>query len=747
MKSVVVSMVSTFLLICGGGETASAVSVADVNQRLSAGQPTRIVCFGDSITGVYYHTGGLRAWCDMLGFALQKTHPHANLQMLNAGISGHTTVNALARIEKDVIAAAPHLVVVMFGMNDVTRVPPEEFRANMRTISQKCLDAGSAVVLCTPNSVYDNPARPEQKLALYAQIVREVASDMNLPLVDCFQDWQTMRQADPAAWALLMSDEIHPNMSGHIRFAELMATVISGQPVSLKNTAAPFDGLHHTFGRLSRSETVRVVAMPPWDRALPELLKQHFPDATFEVTTWPVSDQSVAELAKWGQRIRGLQPDLVVPAIPLMAPAETDERFVRDFEWVLNWSFQFGGRPWDVVPVAPAAKADAPDAQQARAKLARDVIAGKDVRFVESSSEAEATPEQTMSVWISEQKRAWQGTMNRLPPQNDSALLPAQAWPQRPGPRRVRTSIYYPGGRLENVNAQTGVMLTLHNWGGEDCVGTASPTVLADQLNVIAICVNYLQSGRHDSIDAPEPYDFGYLQALDALRSLGFVRNGLKESGIAFDDGRLFCTGGSGGGNVTLMSNKLAPRTFACVIDLCGMKKLSDDIAFGLPGGSGLNARWSRDPTSSSYLTADEQWLRFVGAPDHLQVMKSINAAAKIIVVHGVDDATCPFPDAEELAANLQSAELDVEPHFISTTDLDGRVFTSSGHALGNRTEIVLQLAGQYLRADSPEAVRRSGPCDFEIREDIVYPTPNGRFVISWANGLPEGKFVPAGSP
>ncbi len=57
-------------------------------------------------------------------------------------------------------------------------------------------------------------------------------------------------------------------------------------------------------------------------------------------------------------------------------------------------------------------------------------------------------------------------------------------------------------------------MLTLHNWGGTDCVGTASPVVLARKLNVVAICVNYLQSGQVDSIQGPEPYDFGYLQDL-----------------------------------------------------------------------------------------------------------------------------------------------------------------------------------------------------------------------------------------
>jgi cephalosporin-C deacetylase-like acetyl esterase len=260
-------------------------------------------------------------------------------------------------------------------------------------------------------------------------------------------------------------------------------------------------------------------------------------------------------------------------------------------------------------------------------------------------------------------------------------------------------------------------------------------------LNVVAICVNYLQSGRKASIEDPQPYDCGYLQSLDALRALWFVRDGLKKHGRPFDAGRVYCTGGSGGGNVTLMAAKLAPRTFACIIDMCGMKKLSHDIAFNLPGGTGLNARWSRDPKSTNYLSVDEQEIRFVGHPDHLREHKRLGSPTKIIVVHGVDDGSCLFADAEELVRNLQFAGLDVDHHFITKDDLDGKVFTSSGHALGNRTEIVFRVAGDYLSPTSDKAIRHNGVTDFDRREDIRFRTTNGQFFISYEHGYPVGRF------
>ncbi len=334
-----------------------------------------------------------------------------------------------------------------------------------------------------------------------------------------------------------------------------------------------------------------------------------------------------------------------------------------------------------------------------------------------------------------------------LPPTDMSVEIPAQEWSQRPGSRNVRILIHYPQGTLDSVNAGTGIMLTLHNWGGTDCVGTADPRELAKQLNVVAICVNYLQSGRADSIEAPEPYDCGYLQALDALRSLWFVFDGLQQRKISFASDRIYCTGGSGGGNVTLMANKLAPRTFACVVDLCGMKKLSDDIAFNLPGGSSLNARWSREEGHRNFLSADEQEIRFVGHPGHLEIMKKLGSTARIVTVHGVDDTTCPYADATELVDLLRKAGMDVEPKFVTSGDLDGTIFSSSGHSLGDRTLIVLKHFGKYIGETGEQVLRRKGPTDFERHETIRYPTTNGEFVISYAAGYPTGTFEPSPAP
>jgi predicted esterase len=333
----------------------------------------------------------------------------------------------------------------------------------------------------------------------------------------------------------------------------------------------------------------------------------------------------------------------------------------------------------------------------------------------------------------------------KLPVADGEVLIPAQEWPREPGPRTVQVYIRYPGGSLDNVGADTGLMLDLHNWGGTGWTGTADPVQLANRYDVVAICVDYLQSGPYGDVGrAHAPYDFGYLQALDALRALYFVFNGLDEAGKGFARGRIYAAGGSGGGNVTLMANKLAPRTFACAIDKCGMAKLSDDIASGVPGRTQLNAAYSDDPGSDRYLSPDAQALRFVGHPDHARTMKRLGNTCKLIVVHGVDDASCPVEDAREMAANMQAAGLDVEPHFVTEADLDGKALRSTAHALGDRTLIVFRFADAYLLPDSPARADRVGRTDFDRRDaEVRYTTPNGAFVISYESGYPIGRFKP----
>ncbi len=328
-----------------------------------------------------------------------------------------------------------------------------------------------------------------------------------------------------------------------------------------------------------------------------------------------------------------------------------------------------------------------------------------------------------------------------LPEASGAFSVAAQEWPHRPGPREIAVHVCYPGGGLlHSVGTGTGVMLSLHNWGGTAFVGTAAPEFLTNAYDVIAVGVDYLQSGPWNA-QAPWPYDHGWLQALDTLRALYAVLEGLRERGIRFASERLFAAGGSGGGNVALMANKLAPNTFAAVVDLCGMKKLGDSVAFDGGKGCNLDARYSRDPASPCYIDRDGQELRFLGHPGHLAAMRAQGCAARIFSVHGVTDDVCRFDEACEFADHMAASGLDFTFVPVTKELVDGIAFLSTGHDLGNRTRIVHRVAGHVLSPRGPHAGRRNGPHNFALRGDVRYATPGGEWVVDYTKGAPAGRF------
>lgn len=400
----------SILVCCLGGVFCDAfaqppeVSCKTAELLRAGKEPVRVVCLGDSVTGVYYHTGGRRAYPEMLPIALHKLYPNASLEVINAGISGNTTVDALTRLNADVLAHEPHLVTVMFGLNDMTRVPLPEYEANFVTIIRKCRDAGAEVLLCTPNAITDTASRPTAKLLEYIAAMRKVSVQEHVPVADCYTAFDGVRALDAFRWQMLMSDEIHPNMMGHKLIAETIAKAVSGEAVSLESEGPPHPALPNTQAMLKEGKPIVVYAMPPYDHMARAALQAVAPNAPVEVAVWPVAGLTLPEIEESAKQVRDLKPDLVIAAVPMEANAESKEQFVRSYKWVLNYALSFGHQEWDCMAVAPSVTAPAADAEaQERERLARAVIWAQDIGMVERQPGDTRTPEAIFTAWLREQ--------------------------------------------------------------------------------------------------------------------------------------------------------------------------------------------------------------------------------------------------------------------------------------------------------------------------------------------------------
>ncbi len=374
--------------------------VVKTRKKILSGEPVRVICFGDSVTGVYYHTGSRRAYTDMLGIALNRISPDSNVEMINAGISGHTTVNALARIDRDVLSHKPDLVTVVFGLNDMTRVPLQEYEANLKEIVKKCREVGAEVILATPNAVTDSAGRPTDKLIQYCDVVRAVAKELNVPLADCYRELAALRRNSDFGWQMLMSDAIHPNMAGHKKMATALTQSITGLRVSLDDVPPPAAPLRHTVERLKTKQPIRVLAMAPVAELIGPALNEIAAGTDVEIETWKVDGMTLAEIENDARgRVRKMKPDLVVIAVPKSASAESDEAFINSYAWIMNLSLNFGPPTWDCVVVHPAVL-DPGAADSDQDLLVRQLVQAQDLSLIDRGAGEKEEAASLIRNWI-----------------------------------------------------------------------------------------------------------------------------------------------------------------------------------------------------------------------------------------------------------------------------------------------------------------------------------------------------------
>jgi hypothetical protein len=74
----------------------------------------------------------------------------------------------------------PETVVIMFGTNDLTQVPPGEYDEKLRFVVQRCLARGTVPILTTIPPRHDMVERSAE----FAETVRKLSHELNTPLID-----------------------------------------------------------------------------------------------------------------------------------------------------------------------------------------------------------------------------------------------------------------------------------------------------------------------------------------------------------------------------------------------------------------------------------------------------------------------------------------------------------------------------------------------------------------------------------
>jgi len=167
----------------------------------AAGKPV-ILVLGDSLSAGY----GIpveQGWVARLQRRLDaEGYGYA---VVNASVTGETTVGALERLPRALARHKPALVVIELGGNDGLRgLPVAELRTNLEALVRTSREAGARVLLA---AVRMPPNYGPQYTEKFYAVYEGVARDLRVPWVPFFLEGIALRED------LFQDDGIHPDLA------------------------------------------------------------------------------------------------------------------------------------------------------------------------------------------------------------------------------------------------------------------------------------------------------------------------------------------------------------------------------------------------------------------------------------------------------------------------------------------------------------------------------------------------------
>lgn len=192
----------------------------------------KVIFFGDSITELGVKPGGYVLKTDSICKAQGRA---GEFEFTGSGISGNKIYDLYLRLDEDILAKRPNVVVIYVGVNDVwhktllgTGTDPDKFEKFYLAIIEKLSEHKIKAVLCTPAVVGEktdmsNPL--DGDLNRYSNIIREIAKKNNLTLIDLrkkFQEYLKENNPTNQEKNILTYDKVHMNEKGNSFLAKIM---------------------------------------------------------------------------------------------------------------------------------------------------------------------------------------------------------------------------------------------------------------------------------------------------------------------------------------------------------------------------------------------------------------------------------------------------------------------------------------------------------------------------------------------
>jgi len=207
-----------------GAVPGASAGLAAVTHLLRGAQPATWVFTGDSITHGALFTEGWRSFPELFSERVRWELRRFHDVVINTGVCGEKSAGLLESLESRVLRFRPDVVMILIGMNDALAGPAgrDAFRENLEELVGQLRESDTIPVLQTPNQVYSPNALTRSDLPAYVDIIRQVADDCEVPLIDHWGHWELRKPGTDAVLAWLHDQSIHPNFQGHREMSRLI---------------------------------------------------------------------------------------------------------------------------------------------------------------------------------------------------------------------------------------------------------------------------------------------------------------------------------------------------------------------------------------------------------------------------------------------------------------------------------------------------------------------------------------------
>lgn len=198
---------------------------------------TKIVFFGDSITQAGVNKGG---YIDRIQNFINQRSLQEKYELAGAGIGGNKVYDLYLRMDDDVLAKDPQVVVIYVGINDVwhktshgTGTDLDKYEKFYVAIIKKLQAKGIRVAVCTPTVIgekKDNANPQDKDLNAYSEVIRRLATTYSCTLIDLrkiFASYEQANNNDNKESGLLTTDRVHLTDAGNQLVADEMINALS----------------------------------------------------------------------------------------------------------------------------------------------------------------------------------------------------------------------------------------------------------------------------------------------------------------------------------------------------------------------------------------------------------------------------------------------------------------------------------------------------------------------------------------